>query len=403
VVATALAASAVQGGVVAPAPRPGTPRPVTPRLATSAEYRGTGVRPQSLRWLALGRVPAGGTRWADMARYATIDLGALTPRSNNWGGPVGGAGEKWGYTWPRDAAFAAAALAATGHRADAHRVLAFLQRVQEKDGGFEARYLLDGRGAPDDRPRQSDGAGWALWALDQVIGREPNTAALAEFRPLLDRATRFARREVPRRTGLPRPSPDYWEAPETRLTLGTAAPLLAGLQASARVYTRLGEADRARWSGASARRLEAAVVRSFGPGGYQRYARSGGVDAAVCFLLPPFVSLADPAPVVAAWERYQIEALRPGGGLAPGAGWRADGVSWTPETALVALTAVHLGRRRVAERWLDWLDRHRTPWGSVPEKVLPDGSPAGPAPLAWTAALVVLTTRALAAGGPASG
>ena len=47
--------------------------------------------------------------------------------------------------------------------------------------------------------------------------------------------------------------------------------------------------------------------------------------------------------------------------------------------------------------WLDWLDRHRTPAGSFPEKVLADGRPASVAPLAWTAAAVLLTADTLAA------
>jgi len=43
----------------------------------------------------------------------------------------------------------------------------------------------------------------------------------------------------------------------------------------------------------------------------------------------------------------------------------------------------------------EWLDAHRTGLGALPEKVLDDGSPAAVAPLAWTAAVTVLTTRSL--------
>ena len=53
------------------------------------------------------------------------------------------------------------------------------------------------------------------------------------------------------------------------------------------------------------------------------------------------------------------------------------------------------GRPQLAAHWMDWLSAHRTPWGSLPEKVLATGAPAGPAPLAWTAALVVLTAAEL--------
>ena len=39
---------------------------------------------------------------------------------------------------------------------------------------------------------------------------------------------------------------------------------------------------------------------------------------------------------------------------------------------------------------LDWLVDRRTGVGALPEKVAADGSPAGPAPLAWTCSLLLL-------------
>ena len=44
---------------------------------------------------------------------------------------------------------------------------------------------------------------------------------------------------------------------------------------------------------------------------------------------------------------------------------------------------------------LRWLSDHRTDAGSLPEKVLFDGRPAEVAPLAWTAANVLLAIDAL--------
>ena len=91
---------------------------------------------------------------------------------------------------------------------------------------------------------------------------------------------------------------------------------------------------------------------------------------------------------------------RPAGGLSPGAGWKNDGISWTPQTSLVALADAASGdpaRRERARERLTWLADHRTPPGSLPEKVLHDGTPAGPAPLSWTAAVVLLAIEALAA------
>jgi GH15 family glucan-1,4-alpha-glucosidase len=83
--------------------------------------------------------------------------------------------------------------------------------------------------------------------------------------------------------------------------------------------------------------------------------------------------------------------LRPAGGLAPGARFRDDGDSWTPETALFGYVSAALGDVGTARGRLSWLQAHRTAAGSLPEKVLADGRPASVAPLGWTAALVLLT------------
>ena len=70
-------------------------------------------------------------------------------------------------------------------------------------------------------------------------------------------------------------------------------------------------------------------------------------------------------------------------------------MSWTPTTATWALVAAGSGDREQAVDRLRWLDDHRTAEGSLPEKVLADGRPAAVAPLAWTAAAVVLTADQL--------
>jgi GH15 family glucan-1,4-alpha-glucosidase len=313
------------------------------------------------------------------------------------GAVAAGAGSSWNYDWPRDTAFVAVALARAGHHDEAVSALKFLQRVQLEDGGFEARYLLDGSGTPDGRTRQSDGAGWVLWALDEVGRASGDVGPPAGARALLDNATGFALAETDDGRRLPPASPDYWEVGVRSTSLGTVAPLLAGLQASRRMHAALGEPALAGRCAAAAARLRTIVTERFADG-YERFGSrlfggGGGLDAAVTFLMPPFAQ--SPAPqVVDAWLRYQSDASRPAGGLAPGAQWKHDGISWTPETALVAYTAAMSGRRDVAERWMDWLDAHRV-LGSLPEKVLANGAPAGPAPLAWTAALVILTAAEL--------
>ena len=195
---------------------------------------------------------------------------------------------------------------------------------------------------------------------------------------------------------LPPVSPDYWETWEWRRTLSTAALLLAGLQSAAQLYALVGDEDGRQRSSAGADRLAATIEARFGPDGYPRHlgGRAATIDLGVDFLLPPFSSRTDPG-VVEAWRRAGQVMASPGGGLSPGGSWRDRSVSWTTSTSIYALTAASIGDRDEAVRRLRWLDEHRTAEGSLPEKVTAAGEPADVAPLAWSAAVVVLTADEL--------
>ncbi len=352
-------------------------------------------------WLDAGTVPVvpGPGAGADLVRGALLDLHVLT---GTHGVPVAGWTGAWRYVWPRDAAFAAVAFARTGHPDDAGRVLDFLGHVQPASGVFQARYLPDGSGVPDERGPQLDGVGWALWATAGVAETLPPTARATFLRrhgELVERSTEAALAAIAGPSGLPPASPDYWEVRERRTTLATAAVLRAGLGSAARIGTWTGDRAAAARAGAGERRLTAAIARDFGSAGYPRRlgGRAGSVDLGVAFLLPPFAATLDPA-AYARFEQAGALLARPGGGLAPGGSWKRDGISWTPTTATWALAAAASGDRDQALARLRWLAEHRTAEGSLPEKVLADGRPAAVAPLAWTAAAVVLAADELARG-----
>ncbi|SDR75208.1 hypothetical protein SAMN04488543_0330 [Friedmanniella luteola] len=348
-------------------------------------------------WSAAGTVPsvpelAGSTLVSD----ALLDLRTL---GLGTGVPVAGWPPPWRHVWPRDSALAAAALARTGHPADAEAVLTFLQRVQPPSGVFAARYAPDASGVPDDRGDQLDGTGWALWALAVVADAGPaeeRAALVQRYRGLLDRSTTAAQAAVDDGRRLPPAGPDYWERPERRPTLATAALLRAGLEAAGRLYALAGDDPAADAAGAAAGRLAATVSARFADDGFPRHpgGPASSVDLGVVFLLPPFAAHPDPD-AVAAYRSAPRAMLRPAGGLAPGGSWRDDGISWTTSTSSYALAAASVGDRDTAVAWLRWLDDHRTAAGSLPEKVLADGRPAAVAPLAWASAAVVLSAVAL--------
>ncbi|WP_205857238.1 glycoside hydrolase family 15 protein [Phytoactinopolyspora endophytica] len=342
-------------------------------------------------WIEAADVPDLGPEYADLIETALLDLNTLT--FDNGAAPAG-LSPGWRHVWPRDAAMVAAALASVGHTVDATGVLLYLQDVQGDDGLFHARYLNDGSGGvPDDRGIQLDGTGWMLWAAGRVAAETPEPERgdfLEAVRPLVDSSTDAILRLIDNEDSLPPPSSDFWELEEGELTLGTAAPLLAGLESATEIYASLGEQPTAGRAADGAERLSDSIHKTFGPGGYPRYPGGSEPDASIAFLLPPMSSTAEPA-VLDAWSDAVQEMERPAGGIAPGAGWREDGVSWTPHTAMYGLTMAAAGDDETALETLAWLDEHRTSRGTLPEKVLADGTPAQLAPLSWTAAVVVLT------------
>ena len=348
-------------------------------------------------WLSAGSVPAvpelGGS---DLVRAALLDLHVL---SQTYGVPVAGWAGPWRYVWPRDSALAAAAFARTGHLDDAERIIDFLGRIQPESGVFQARYLPDGSGVPDDRGVQLDGTGWVLWATAQVADTLPPDQR-ADFarrhQVLIERSRAAALTAIEHRNGLPPASADYWEVRERRTTLATAALIRAGLESAARLESYIGDAAAAQRSADQAARLGATISDRFAADGYPRHlgGSAGSVDLGVAFLLPPFSATVDPQ-VLQAFRAAAAPMGRPAGGLAPGGSWRKDGVSWTTATSSYALAAAASGDRAEAVGRLRWLQAHRTAEGSLPEKVLANGQPAAVAPLAWTAAVVILTADTL--------
>jgi GH15 family glucan-1,4-alpha-glucosidase len=345
-------------------------------------------------WLAAGTVP--GTNAADKAvsARALLDLRLLTEPTGastaSWYGA-------WNYVWPRDGAFAAAAFAATGHSDDAQRILYFLARAQSPSGLWAARYEPDGTAVADGRAVQLDSLGWVLWATWFLHAKDPQAANIDTLWPMVSAAADRAAGSL-RRSGLPPPSPDYWErSPATeqvpRLpTLGVCAPMLAGLRAATALAEERGANAEAQHWRTAASRLSAAIDKYFAPYGYPRSPVKGGaLDSSVTFLAPPFAA-ADPG-VTAAVTKNAHRLELPTGGVVPGEHYGTE-MAWTPETALFALANAASGDQVAADHWLGWLAGHRSTLGSFPEKVDRSGHQAGVAPLGWTSSLVILAYAA---------
>lgn len=350
---------------------------------------------QSRAWLASGRVPGRSPAQRAAAERALLSMRALLQPN---GAMAAGWSPGWKYSWPRDSSFASAAFAHTGHDAEAYRILRHSAATQRKDGTWEARTKLDGTGPPDGRRWQLDANGWVPWATWQWYRTAPRAtrhARLITLYPMIRKAADHAAGSL-RKDGLPPASPDYWELMTTTANIGTAAPLLAGLNASADLAREANRPDdAARWARA-ARRLSSGISARFLPLGYQRTVDGRhGYDSAVAFMAPPFN--AAPAGLPGALDATYRTLLLPNGGLTPGndptAPW--GGNAWTPSTAFFALAWAATGRPAKAGQVLDWLLSKRNALGELPEKVDREGRPSSVAPLAWTGSITVLSLVAL--------
>lgn len=325
----------------------------------------------------------------DLLQGAALDLhvlGAGLPA------PVASWSPGWRLVWPRDTAHVAVGWERLGHADLAADLVRELAGLAGADGWFAARYALGTAEVPDSRPRQLDGTGWFLWALDEVRQSAPE---LLDDPVVMDAARRAVALLLDLTLGersLPPASPDYWEVGEVRPTIATCALVAVGLERGARILTAIGD-ELAPEAHDRAVAVRAGIADAFGASGYGRYPGRDAADAGMLFLLPPYTLDVDPA-VAARVDGAQRAMARPAGGVAPGALWRRDGVTWTPQTAMFAQARAHLGDGDGAAELLTWLQEHRTAAGSLPEKVLGTGEPASVAPLGWTAALVTVALLA---------
>ncbi|SMX70271.1 hypothetical protein BAURA63_02504 [Brevibacterium aurantiacum] len=332
----------------------------------------------------------------DLATSALLDLWVLT---DSLPATVASWAQPWRYIWPRDAAFAAVALARVGLIDLAWNHLLHLQSLQSSDGSFAARFTPDSGEAPDARPSQFDALGLLLWGVSEVHasstraeGAAGGTVDLEAMAPMLRRSSARLLHRTERGTALPPVSSDYWEVSESQVTLGTAGPTLLGLQA----LVDLAEHTDGLWAhidggvealGDSCAAYEATFARTFIANGLQRYPTSGGLDSAVAYLPAAGAGLGlDASTLDHVWDRLS----QPAGGIKPGHGWIFDQTSWTPSTSLMGLGFARIGARVQAEGILDWLGEYRTQAGSFPEKVSAEGAALSVAPLSWTASNVII-------------
>lgn len=293
------------------------------------------------RWSRKARdLGNGAPGWArEMYRRSLLTIHALTSRRT--GAVAAGERDGWAYVWPRDAATAVLALAASGHREDARAVARFLTGL---DLSTAARFDEDGEPVPG-RAAQGDALGWVAAAARAAGVPVPNGRLAWRGRA------------------------DYQESsPGTYL--GNA---VAG--SAAGIASEFGTAR--------------GLVRKAGDPG-------SGLDSAAGWAVRPFELRA----LYPAAERTLLRLAEAGTpyGITPGEGWQGGKDPWTAPTAWSAwaLAGLTADSRRAALALLRDLRRASTPAGNLPERVdVHTGIPTSTTPLLWSSAFAVLALREL--------
>ncbi len=282
-----------------------------------------------------------------MYERSLLTIHALT--SKKTGAVAAGARDGWAYVWPRDAATAALALEASGHRSEARAVTKFLTALNLNAA---ARFTESGAPVPG-RAAQGDAAGWVTAAAGATGIPAPH-----EPFPWRNRA-------------------DYQES-SAGTYLGNALAAANGASSLRGSFANLGPQDGG-WCAPPATR-----PRDSTPPPPGRSARS---NSARSIQLPNEPSFASPKP-----EPPPASPPAKAGRAGKIRGWPRPPGAPGPSRALPGRAP----RDRAALKLLTDLRRASTPAGDLPERVgAHTGIPTSTTPLLWSSAFAVLALRQL--------
>jgi glucoamylase len=136
----------------------------------------------------------------------------------------------YGYCWPRDAVYVAAAMDEAGYHDVAGQFYQFASSVQEQDGSWHQRYFTNGNIATT-WGQQIDQTGSVLWGYRHHYNLTHDRAFLEQIWPSLTSGAMYLAENLAE-NGLPSPSYDIWEDFNGQATYSAAA-VYAGLHAAA--------------------------------------------------------------------------------------------------------------------------------------------------------------------------
>lgn len=288
----------------------------------------------------------------------------------------------YGFSWLRDGAFIADAMSRAGDAASAEAFFAWcadilVQRRERVEGLLAAhavgaaipasdflhtRYTLGGAESNIEWENfQLDGYGAWLWALGEHCHRHARPVS-----PFLEGAALSAAYIA---AFWKHPSYDWWEEHVDGRHTSTLAAIYAGLMATAG-WPELPAEFRSRAEQVAGEVESVVRVDAARLGRLPKWLGSDAVDASLIAVATPFGMLSADDPImVATIERIEAELVHAGGVHRYALDTFYGGGEWLLLAALLGLHQVRTGRADDARAQLEWIARHATPDGDLPEQV----------------------------------
>lgn len=325
---------------------------------------------------------------------ALIAAAEVDPHSRMSGG--------YGYSWPRDGAYLAAALGSFGYRERVEHYFEFLKDTQDVSGGWWQRYLATGHAGPSWGRIQIDEPATVIGSAYLHFRRTRDNLWLEKIWPTLEKGLEFLERFHQGDLLTGQPSHDLWEERmgiHAYSLAAVASAFLAGAYLAEELmnpeaqerYLRLG------------RKISAMIQERFTPENgtiYRSKIRDywdPAVDASMLGLIRPFGILNKRSPAAQRIMESVRSRLWHGavGGIVryEGDTYRG-GNPWILTTLWMATVELAVGNIAEARKAFQWSVSKATSLGMLAEQVHREsGAPFWVIPLGWSHAMFLLFVR----------
>ena len=310
------------------------------------------------------------------------------------------------YVWPRDAFYVALALDRSGYHEQAERFYMWCARAQDRSGVLRQRYYsspeLIGPAWGPAWGEEIDETACVLWGMVEHLRLTKDGGFLSEVWPFIREAAWYLVDRVDH-SGRVMPTMNLWEEPPSRHVYSTAT-VAGGLKAASNAATALGFSKEARRWGHVSELVKKQLLDEFWDDALGHFIRTADprdeqVDIGSLAISFPFGVIPDHDPRMMKNARALTESFRyPAGGLGR---FPSDnnygGNPWIISTCWMSIHHSLAGDASSGSHLLDWSARHASGLGMLPEQVdKDDGSVLSALPLAWSHAMFILASQALA-------